>query len=106
MKVIQLVTVNGTLEDSVDLVTLATIKLDSVVIGGSTTPTNPDAASVAAASSSLSTGLSNTAQIGNLSLSSVSVVSNGVSTESTLNLPMIFVLAFGIPIFLCKILLI
>ena len=83
---------------NVDAVTFTTIKYGSVVASGTATPADTSSSSILAATSALSSGLSSSS-IGGFTVTSTSVVANGVSTDSSSsNMPLIIGLAVGIPI--------
>lgn len=62
----------------VDAITFSSIKKGSVDLSGSATPISISSSSVSSSTSSLSSGLTTGSSLGNFSVTSVSVVSNGI----------------------------
>jgi beta-lactamase regulating signal transducer with metallopeptidase domain len=86
--------------DQVDAITFASIKSGSVILVGTATPPTASASSVSDASNALSQGLASSSNSLGFTVTSSSVVSNGIipqtSTGSTNNVPLIVGLTLGL----------
>ena len=99
--VLALLVMMGLEASYVDAITFSSIKLGSVEVAGSATPVLISSTSVSSSTAALSSGLTSGTMIGGFSVTSSSVVSNGISgsqtTESS-NLGLIVGLSVGLPI--------
>lgn len=102
----QLLTLLGISLTKVDAITFSSIKFGSVGLVGFATPPTISEGSVVSSTGALSSGLSSNSSLGGFPVTSSSVVSNGVSATSETNLPLIVGLSVGIPLLVCKLLLI
>jgi hypothetical protein len=87
--------------DQVDAITFASIKSGSVILAGTATPPTVSASSVSDASNALSQGLASSSNSLGFTVTSSSVVSNGIipqtsSSTSSDKLPMIMGIAVGL----------
>ena len=79
--VIQMLTILNISQSQIDAITFASIKYSSVDLTGTVTPPDTSSSSIVSGTSTLSTGLTG-ASLGNFSVTSSSVVSNGVDSST------------------------
>lgn len=97
--VVQMLTILNISQTQIDAITFASIKDSSVDLTGTVTPPDTSPSSIVSGTSTLSSGLVG-GSLGNFTVTSSSVVSNGVesSTETNNKMSLILGLAIGIPL--------